>query len=208
MTAYRVTLQGETMKNATRMVVSLLLFTTVAAASARAQAPAAAPSFQADYATDVDFVGKRLVDLANAIPAEKYSWRPTPGVRSVSEVFMHVVGADYLLPSLIGGKLPDGFSRDMEKTVTDKAKVIEWLKKGMENARAAGTGMSNADLDKKVTVKFLGGEVTQRRVLMIVETHMHEHLGQSIAYARSIGVTPPWSEGDAAPPAKKSGSTP
>ena len=195
------------MRHASRTI--LFLFGSALAAAAFAQAPAAAaPSFQADYATDVDFVGKRLVDLATAIPAEKYSWRPAPGVRSVSEVFMHVVGADYLLPSLIGSKLPDGFSRDMEKTVTDKAKVIEWLKKGTENARAAGTGMSNADLDKKVTVKFLGGEVTQRRVLMIVETHMHEHLGQSIAYARSNGITPPWSEGDAAPPAKKSGSTP
>src|SRR5512141_1967418 len=161
--------------------------TALGQAAAPAAAAPAAPSFQADYATDVGFVGKRLIDLANAVPAEKYGWRPAPGVRSVSEVYMHVAGADFLLPSLVGGKLPEGFSRDLEKTVTDKAKVIEWLKKGMENATAVGTGMSNADLDKKVNVKFLGGEVTQRRVLMIVETHMHEHLGQSIAYARSIG---------------------
>jgi len=144
------------------------------------------------------------VDLANAVPAEKYGWRPAPGVRSVSEVYMHVVGANYGLPALVGGKMPDGFSRDMEKTVTDKAKVIEWLKKSIDNARAAGTGMSSADLDKKIKVPFLGNqELTQRRILMIVETHMHEHLGQSIAYARSIGVTPPWSEAGEQPPAKK-----
>jgi len=192
------------MRHAAKTV--LFLFCAALAATAYAQAPAAAApaTFQTDYASDVDFVGKRLVDLANAVPAEKYGWRPAPGVRSVSEVYMHVVGANYGLPALVGGKMPDGFSRDMEKTVTDKAKVIEWLKKSVDNARAAGTGMSSADLDKKIKVPFLGNqELTQRRILMIVETHMHEHLGQSIAYARSIGVTPPWSEAGEQPPAKK-----
>lgn len=190
----------------------LFLFGVALAATASGQATtpaaapaAAAPSFQSDWVSDVDFVGKRLVDLANAVPADKYGWRPAPGVRSVSEVYMHVAGADYMLPSLVGGKLPEGFSRDMEKTVTDKAKVIESLKKSIDNARAVGAGMSNDDLDKKVKVPFLGGrEMTQRRILMIVQTHMHEHLGQSIAYARSIGVTPPWSEaGEQPQPAKK-----
>jgi uncharacterized damage-inducible protein DinB len=186
----------------------LILCGVVLAVTALAQtsAPAAsAPAtFQSDFASDVDFVGKRLVDLANAVPADKYGWRPAAGVRSVSEVYMHVAGADFLLPSLVGGKLPEGFSRDLEKSVTDKAKVIEWLKKGIENAKAVGTGLSNADLDKKIKVQFLGGaELSQRRILMIVQTHMHEHLGQSIAYARSIGVTPPWSEGDGAPPPAK-----
>lgn len=195
------------MRHAARSILVLLGAVLAAGASGQTAAPAAAPaapSFQADYATDVEFVGKRLVDLANAVPAEKYGWRPAPGVRSVGEVYMHVAGADFMLPSLVGGKMPEGLGRDSEKTVTDKAKIIEWLKKGIENAKAVGTGMSNADLDKKVNVKFLGGEVTQRRVLMVVETHMHEHLGQSIAYARSIGVVPPWSEGGEPPaPAKK-----
>ena len=174
-------------------------------APAQSAAPAAAPTFQSDWTSDVDFVGKRLLDLANAVPAEKYSWRPGPGVRSVSEVYMHVVGANYMLPSLTGGKMPDGFDQTMEKKVTDKAKVLEWLKKSIDNARAVGGAVSNADLDKKVPVPFLGGrELSERRILMIVQTHLHEHLGQSIAYARSIGVTPPWSETDAAPPANKS----
>lgn len=195
------------MRHAARSILVLLGAVLAASASGQTAAPAAAPaapSFQADYATDVEFVGKRLVDLASAVPAEKYGWRPAPGVRSVGEVYMHVAGADFMLPSLVGGKMPEGLGRDSEKTVTDKAKIIEWLKKGIENAKAVGTGMSNADLDKKVNVKFLGGEVTQRRVLMIVETHMHEHLGQSIAYARSVGVVPPWSEGgEPAAPSKK-----
>ena len=185
-----------------------IVFLAVAAAAqtAATSAPAAA-TFQSDWVSDVDFVGKRIVDLANAVPAEKYSWRPAPGVRSVSEVYMHIAGANYMLPSLVGGKMPEGFSRDMEKTVTDKAKVVEWLKKSVENARAVGGGLSNADLEKTVKVPFLGGmEMTGRRILMIVQTHMHEHLGQSIAYARSNGVTPPWSEAGEQPAAKKPGS--
>ncbi|HEY6051474.1 MAG TPA: DinB family protein, partial [Thermoanaerobaculia bacterium] len=125
-------------------------------------------------------------------------------VRSVSEVYMHVTGANYLLPSLVGGKLPEGFDRTMETKVTDKAKVVEWLKKSIENAKTIGSGLSNADLDKEVTVAFLGGrKMSERRILMIIQTHLHEHLGQSIAYARSNGVTPPWSEAEQAPPAKK-----
>ena len=201
------------MKKAMKAI--LVLFGMTAAAAAFAQtptpAPAAAPApaltgFKADCVSDIEFVGKRLVDLAEKMPADKYGWRPAPGVRSVSEVFMHVVGANYMLPSLVGGKMPEGFDRAMETTVTDKAKVVEWLKKSVENAKAVASAMPDADLDKKVKVPFLGGrELTQRRILIIDETHMHEHLGQSIAYARSNGVTPPWSEAAEQPaPAKKS----
>jgi uncharacterized damage-inducible protein DinB len=173
-------------------------------AAATPAAPAAAPTFQSDWISDVEFVSKRLVDLANAVPAEKYGWRPAPGVRSVSEVYMHVTVANYFLPALVGGKLPDGFDPTMETKVTDKAKVIDSLKKSIDNARTIGGGLSNADLDKKVPVPFLGGrELTKRRILMIVQTHLHEHLGQSIAYARSIGVTPPWTEAEQGPAPKK-----
>jgi len=204
------------MKRAVKAI--LFLIGTAVATSMIAQAPAPAPTaapapvipaptipgFRGDCVSDIEFVGKRIVDLAEKMPADKYGWRPAPGVRSLSEVFMHVAGANYMLPSLVGAKLPEGFDRGMETSVTDKAKVIDWLKKSIENAKATVTGMSDADLDKKVKVPFLGGrELSQRRILIIVETHMHEHLGQSIAYARSNGVTPPWSEDQPPAPAKK-----
>lgn len=184
--------------------VSVLVFSIVSTAvfgQAPAPAAAAPTGYRAEVISDIEGIGKKLVDLATAMPAEKYAWRPAPGVRSVSEVYMHVVGANYLLPSFLGAKLPEGFDREMERTVTDKAKVIEWLKKSIDNAKAAISSASDADLDKKV--KAFGREMTERRVLMIVQTHMHEHLGQSIAYARSNGVTPPWSEAGEQPPAKK-----
>src|SRR6266540_1765755 len=73
--------------------------------------------------------------IAQAVPAEKYGWRPAEGVRSVSEVYMHIAGANYFLPSFMGGKLPEGFSRDSEKKVTEKAQVVDWLKKSLDNVR-------------------------------------------------------------------------
>src|SRR6266542_6262195 len=104
---------------------ALAVLGSLAGGAARGAEPVAAPTgFRAEFTAEVDSVGKKLTDLAGAMPAEKYSWRPAPGIRSVSEVYMHVVGANYLLPSMMGAKIPEGITRDMEKTVTEKARVI------------------------------------------------------------------------------------
>jgi uncharacterized damage-inducible protein DinB len=137
------------------------------------------------------------------MPQEKYSWRPAPGIRSVSEVYVHVAGGNFLLPSFMGVKVPEGITRDMEKTVTDKVKVIDTMKKSFDHVKSVAANMTDADLDKKVKI-FGGREVTERALLVVILNHMHEHLGQSIAYARMNGVAPPWSEGGEAAPAKKS----
>ena len=172
------------------------------AAPAFAAETAAPAGFRAEFIAEVDSVGKKLTDLAAAEPQEKFGWRPAPGIRSVSEVYMHVAGGDFMLPSFMGVKIPAGIDRDMEKTVTDKAKVIETLRKSLEHVKAAAAGLSDADLDKKVKI-FGGREVTQRALLVLILNHLHEHLGQSIAYARMNGIAPPWSEGGE-PPVKKS----
>jgi uncharacterized damage-inducible protein DinB len=173
------------------------------ALSARGAEPAAAPSgFRAEVIAEVDSVGKKLTDLANAVPEAKYSWRPSPGIRSVGEVYVHVAGGNFFLPSFMGVKTPEGVTRDMEKTITEKAKIIDTLKKSLDHIKSAAANMTDADLDKKVKV-FGGREMTERALLVVILNHMHEHLGQSIAYARINGVAPPWSEA-AEPPAKKS----
>jgi uncharacterized damage-inducible protein DinB len=185
-------------------IAGLLMFV---AAAARAQAPTttstqvmvmkAAPvapaGFRADYIAEIEKVGKKLVDLAEAMPADKYSWRPAAGVRSVGEVYMHVVAGNSTFPSFLGFPRMEGITLESEKTVTEKAQIVPLLKKSIENVRAAGANITDADLDKKVKT-FGGREMTERQVLLLVITHMHEHLGQSIAYARTNGVTPPWSK--------------
>jgi uncharacterized damage-inducible protein DinB len=114
---------------------------------------------------------------------------------------MHIAGGNYLLSSFLGAKMPEGFTRDMEKTVTEKAKVIEAVKKSFDHARKAVEATPDSDLDKKV--KVFGQELSERMMLIALVSHGHEHLGQSIAYARTNGVAPPWSEGPPPPPEKK-----
>lgn len=166
---------------------------TPAPAPAVVAAAAAATGFQGEYAAEVEAVGKKLVDLARAMPADKYGWRPSPGVRSVGEVYMHVVAGNSMLPSFLGLKRMEGVSRESEKTITDKAQILALLERSIANAASAGAAVTDADLDKKVKT-FGGQEMTERQVLVRILVHMHEHLGQSIAYARMNGVTPPWSE--------------
>ena len=168
--------------------------TTSTQISARPPAAMAAPAagFRAEYAAEVDAVGKKLVELAEAFPADKYGWRPAPDVRSVGQIFLHVANADSSTPSLLGMKPLDGISRDSEKTVTDKAQIVELLKRSIANAKSAATAITDADLDRKYKTSG-GNEITGRQVLTRILNHMHEHLGQAIAYARSNGVVPPWS---------------
>lgn len=163
----------------------------LAAASAFAQD---AKAIKAEFLANFDDTSKKIVSLAEAVPAEKYSWKPQDGVRSIAQVYVHLTLANYAIPVALGAKMPtDGsISRDMEKTMTDKAKIVPALKKAMENARMAiETGMN----EPSKATKLFGKDSTNSAAALLVITHMHEHLGQSIAYARSNGVTPPWSGG-------------
>jgi uncharacterized damage-inducible protein DinB len=170
-------------------------------ATTTAPAAPAVSGLRADVIWQLKDVEKKLVALAEAMPQEKYGWRPGEGVRSVSEVYMHVAGGNYFLPSFLGAKMPEGFSRDMEKTVTEKAKVVDALKRSFDHARKAVEATPDSDLDKKV--KFFGQEPSERMMMIVLVSHGHEHLGQSIAYARTNGVAPPWSEGPPPAPEKK-----
>jgi uncharacterized damage-inducible protein DinB len=149
-------------------------------------------AIKAEILSQIGEAEKKILALAEATPAEKYTWRPAEKVRSTGEVFMHLAGANYFLPTLWGAKMPDGVNpREFEKNGGDKAKVIDTLKKSFEHARQVINAASDADLDK--TIKIFGNDGTAREVLLLIATHAHEHLGQSIAYARMNGIVPPWS---------------
>lgn len=155
-----------------------------------AKADASKSGFFADYLQQWNDVEKKLKDLAEAIPEEKYSWRPGEGVRSVKEVVVHVASANYYLPSMIGVKPPEGVSQDMEKTITEKSKAIEVLTESFEHFRTALKQMSDADLDKPA--ELFGQKSDVRTLLFDLLNHTHEHLGQLIAYARVNEIVPPW----------------
>lgn len=151
--------------------------------------PAPAPTgFRAEFLTNLDEVQEKIMDLAESMPADKYGWRPAPGVRSTSEVFMHVVGGNYFLSSFLG-VTPPKMNGDIEKTITKKDDVIAELKRSFDHLRSATATATN--LEKPV--KMFGHQTTNRGVMVTVLSHLHEHLGQSVAYARINGVVPPWS---------------
>jgi uncharacterized damage-inducible protein DinB len=165
-----------------------------AAAAAKPAAAAPADALRADILGQIADAREKLVALAEATPAEKYTWRPGEGVRSVGEVYLHVAGGNYFLPTLWGTKPPEGIDmRNMEKDGADKAKVIAALKKSFDSVEGVIKAASPADLDKKI--KIFGNDGTERQAILIVATHAHEHLGQAIAYSRMNGIVPPWSAG-------------
>lgn len=154
----------------------------------------AAGGVKAEVVRQIEDAQKKLLLLAEATPAEKFGWRPAQGVRSVGEVYLHVAAANYFLPTFWGAKAPEGLDmRNMERDGGDKAKVVDTLKKSFDHAKQAIQAAPDAELEKNV--RLFDHDATVRETLMVLATHAHEHLGQSIAYARMNNITPPWSAG-------------
>jgi uncharacterized damage-inducible protein DinB len=146
--------------------------------------------FRAIFLRDFDDSRKKVIDLAEAMPEGKYSWRPMEGVRSVSEVFVHIATDNYYMPGLIGQKTTEKFSQEDEKKITEKAKVLAHLKKSFDFIKEAALKISEEDLNKPAD--FFGTKTTCRGILFHAANHWHEHLGQAIAYARMNKIVPPW----------------
>jgi uncharacterized damage-inducible protein DinB len=137
-------------------------------------------------------VSSQLVALAEAIPADKYAWRPASGIRSTSEVFMHIAIANFWLLSVTGPKMPPDLKMNAEKTVTSKPEVIAWLKRSLEAVQEAHAVAKPDDMSRKV--KVMGRNATVDGMYLRIIIHDNEHMGQLIAYARMTGVVPPWSQ--------------
>ena len=144
------------------------------------------------YEGEWGHVSQQLVALAEATPEEKFGWRPAPGVRSASEVYMHIAIANFYLLSVTGPAMPAELKQEMEKSVTSKAEVISWLKRSLDAVKQAHLAVKPADLSRKVHIADRDATVDGMYLRIIV--HANEHMGQLIAYARMTGVTPPWSE--------------
>ena len=137
-------------------------------------------------------VSSQLLALAQATPEEKFSWRPAPGVRSTSEVYMHIAIANFGLLYVTGPPMPADLKESMEKSVTAKAEVINWLKRSLDVVKQAHLAATPKDLDRKVHIADRDAIVDGMYLRIIV--HANEHMGQLIAYARMSGVAPPWSK--------------
>ena len=137
-------------------------------------------------------VSSQVLALAEATPEEKFSWRPAPGVRSTSEVYMHIAIANFGLLGFTGPKKPDDLKEGLEKSVTAKADVINWLKRSLDAVKQAHLAVTPQDLLRKVHIYDRDATVDGMYLRIIV--HANEHMGQLVAYARMSGVVPPWSK--------------
>jgi len=166
----------------------VLTAASAAAQQAASSASAAQPvTIQAALANDVGTLSDKFSGLAKAM-AGKYDWRPGPGVRSVSEVFNLIVGENKMLTALLTGAQGGGRGN----AITDPAELQDALKTSYAGLKQAVSGLSDADL--KAPVKMFGRDMTKQGAALLLIMDQHEHLGQSIAYARSNGVVPPWSK--------------
>jgi len=154
-----------------------------------------------DLIRDIDQVQTKIVGLARAMPEGTYGWRPTKGVRSTSETLLHVAADNYFLPAAMGMSAPPEMGIDakdykttvaFEKKSMTRDQVISELEKSFAFLKASMTSFPEEKLDASLDV--FGQKMSHRALWVSTTTHLHEHLGQLIAYARSNDVTPPWSK--------------
>jgi uncharacterized damage-inducible protein DinB len=181
------------MKLYCRMLIPII-GSLLCAAVVTARVSAQAPELGQGWLPEFTLSSRQILQLAEATPEDKFGWRPAPGVRSISEVYVHIAMANLLLLERSGAK--SSFDRSTipatpEKSITTKADVIAWLKKSFDAVRA---GYESADRQKKV--QLFGRDTTTDGVFLRILVHNHEHMGQAIAYARMNGITPPWSGGN------------
>jgi len=166
------------------------------------------PGFKGEYLWEFDIAERQLLALAEAFPAERYGWTTAETARSVSEVLVHLGAGSRTLLVLLGveaapdlyGKLEDesaarimamvSRNESLEKSITDKAAVLALLRGSLEAVRTAFAEASDAELDRPEV--FFGERTTVRRLYLRGLSHMHEHMGQLIAYARAMGMPAPW----------------
>ena len=186
-----------------RLAASALLLAAPAASAHAQQAAAAAPAgLTGDLLMDVTQVEQKVMGLARAIPADKYGWRPGPGVRSVGEVLLHVAADNYLLPAMLGhpaapatGIKGDDFktAQTFERRQLSRDSTIAELQRSFAHLKAS---LSSTRADRLAApISAFGQPSTVQRMWVATATHLHEHLGQLIAYARSNNVVPPWGQG-------------
>ena len=173
-----------------KLLTKVILAATLVAPSLAAQAPNT--GWRAEFLNSVNGAEEKYVSLAQAMPWAKYSWRPATGVRSVCEVYLHISGANYMFSEPLGAKTPATVDmKNMEKCPASKEQVVATLRASFAQLKNAVIATPDASADAAVSI--FGMNFTKRGFLLFTAEHAGEHLGQSIAYARTNGVVPPWS---------------
>lgn len=175
-----------------RIVLAAAMLVALATALPAGPALADGAEVRADVIANMMDAGDKVVELAGVVPAGKWAWRPGKGVRSVGEVYLHFAQGNYLLGSMLGNKPPMGMAelQGMDTTPRTPAETIDLIKRSYQFAREAIESVPDDQMS--ATADFFGRPMTKQAIMLALASHSHEHLGQSIAYARMNGVVPPW----------------
>lgn len=177
------------MKNYGIVILSSLLIFLFSAQAIQAQE---SNNFKNQFLQHFDRAS-RVLALAEAMPADLYSWRPGEGVFSVEEVYSHIARYNYYyLEESLGIPAPDDVDVENMESITGKEEVVDILKRSIEHVQEHIGEMPNSKIQAET--EMYGRTVNGQAVLMQLVTHKSEHVGQAIAYARMNGITPPWSE--------------
>lgn len=162
---------------------------------------ASAQGIMADFHADVNELQKKMLDLAKAIPEANYSWKPG-AARTTAEVLVHVAADNYLIPVAMGKPAPAGSgitsdyntaaAFEKKNATLNKAQIIAELEASFKHLHEAMSLTTDANLTEQINM--FGRSWSRQRAMILTVTHLHEHLGQMIAYARANNVTPPWSQ--------------
>lgn len=172
--------------------------------------PPHATGYRREVLAEMQFAEKRLMALAAAVPAEDYGWAPIETARSFSAVLVHIAAVNLLLLARAGADSPDvadlyagiegdaparltGMVRknmELEKAITAKAAVIDLLARSFAAVEQCWTTASEEKLWE--TADFFAELETVRRLYLHIFAHAHQHLGQAIAYVRTMGYRVPW----------------
>ena len=167
----------------------LLLFATT---TAGARQPDTGAEIREELLRSYSRAANRLVRLAEAMPPERFAWRPAEGVRSFSEVLMHVAEGNYHFAKSLGVAGAEAPEPGTLEKITSRDEAIARLRESNDLARRAIAGTDQANLGGEV--EFFGMKQSKRALVLLVAEHAHEHVGQAIAYARMNGIAPPWSQ--------------
>ena len=143
-----------------------------------------------DVQADWEFNRQGLVGIVNAMPEDKFGFKPTPAQESFAERVMHVVNIDVKLLSTLGGKTPAPMIKNPKATA--KADVLAALNQSMDYGAAVLKEFNDQQLSERVTsLPFMGPTVSRLRVTYFSIAHSQDIYGQLAVYLRLNGVTPP-----------------
>lgn len=170
-------------------LISILLLVT-ACQSSSTQNSASDNNFREQFNRSFEYAS-RVLELAKAMPAETYSWRPQEEVMSVEEVYTHIAHYNFLyLETQLDIPAPDDLILEDIETITGKDEVVDILERSINHVEESLLQMPDSKLFE--ATKLYGRTVNGQAVLLQLVTHKSEHVGQSIAYARMNGIVPPW----------------